>query len=31
MKPCVIFCAAEFDGRTLPIPADAFVIAADGG
>ena len=31
MKTCVIFCAAEFDGLLLPIPADALVIAADGG
>lgn len=31
MKPCVIFCAAEFDGLLLPIPEDALVIAADGG
>ena len=31
MKTCVIFCAAEFDGLMAPVPADAFVIAADGG
>lgn len=31
MKPCIIFCAAEFDGLMAPLPADAFVIAADGG
>ena len=31
MKPCIIFCAAEFDGLLSPIPADALVIAADGG
>ena len=31
MKDCVIFCAGEFSGLTEPIPADAFVIAADGG
>lgn len=31
MKPCVIFCAAEFDGLLFPIPEDALVIAADGG
>ena len=28
---CVIFCAAEFDRLARPIPADAWVIAADGG
>ena len=31
MKPCVIFCAAAFDGLLSPIPSDALVIAADGG
>ena len=31
MKPCIIFCAAGFDGLLCPIPADALVIAADGG
>lgn len=31
MKPCILFCAAEFDGLLFPIPEDAFVIAADGG
>ena len=31
MKQCVIFCAAGFDGLLAPIPADALVIAADGG
>ena len=31
MKQCVIFCAAGFDGLIAPIPADALVIAADGG
>ena len=31
MKPCIIFCAAGFDGLLSPIPADALVIAADGG
>ena len=31
MKTCVIFCAAGFDGLLSPIPADALVIAADGG
>ncbi len=31
MKTCIIFCAAEFDGLAAPIPADALVIAADGG
>ncbi len=31
MKPCVIFCAAEFQGLLEPIPADALTIAADGG
>ena len=31
MKPCVIFCAAGFDGLLFPIPEDALVIAADGG
>lgn len=31
MKPCVVFCAAEFDRLLAPIPADALVIAADGG
>ena len=31
MKPCVIFCAAEFDGLLFPIPENALVIAADGG
>ncbi len=31
MKPCIIFCAAEFDTLIAPIPPDAFIIAADGG
>ena len=31
MKPCIIFCAAGFDGLLSPIPDDALVIAADGG
>ncbi len=31
MKTCIIFCAAGFDGLLSPIPADALVIAADGG
>ena len=31
MKPCVIFCAAGFDGLLSPIPDDALTIAADGG
>ena len=31
MKQCVIFCAGEFSGLLQPIPADSFVIAADGG
>ena len=31
MKPCVIFCAAGFDGLLSPIPEDALTIAADGG
>ena len=31
MKHCIIFCAAGFDGLLEPIPADALVIAADGG
>ena len=31
MKTCIIFCAAGFDGLLAPIPADALVIAADGG
>ncbi len=31
MSDCVIFCAAGFDGLIGPIPADALVIAADGG
>lgn len=31
MTPCVIFCAAEFDGLLFPIPENALVIAADGG
>ncbi len=31
MKPCVIFCAAEFDGLAAPIPEAALTIAADGG
>lgn len=30
-KSCVIFCAGGFDGLLAPIPAEAFVIAADGG
>ena len=31
MKPCIIFCAAGFDGLLSPIPDNALVIAADGG
>lgn len=31
MKPCIIFCAAGFDGLLCPIPDDALTIAADGG
>ena len=31
MKHCIIFCAAGFDGLLEPIPADALLIAADGG
>ena len=31
MKPCIIFCAAGFDGLRCPIPDDALTIAADGG
>ena len=31
MKPCIIFCAAAFDGLLFPIPNNALVIAADGG
>ena len=31
MKPCIIFCAAGFDGLIAPIPEDALTIAADGG
>ena len=31
MKPCIIFCAAGFDGLLAPIPDNALVIAADGG
>ena len=31
MKPCIIFCAAGFDGLLSPIPDDALTIAADGG
>ena len=31
MKPCVIFCAAGFDGLLSPIPENALTIAADGG
>ena len=31
MKPCIIFCAAEFDGLLSPIPENSLVIAADGG
>ena len=31
MKPCIIFCAAGFDGLLSPIPAEALTIAADGG
>ena len=31
MKPCIIFCAAGFDGLLFPIPENALVIAADGG
>ena len=31
MKPCIIFCAAGFDGLLAPIRSDALTIAADGG
>ena len=31
MKPCIIFCAAQFDGLLFPIPENALVVAADGG
>ena len=31
MKPCLIFCAAAFDGLLFPIPENALLIAADGG
>lgn len=31
MGKCIIFCAAEFDRLLLPVSADDFVIAADGG
>ena len=31
MGRCIIFCAAAFDGLILPIQAEDFVIAADGG
>ena len=31
MKPCIIFCAAGFDGLLAPIPENALTIAADGG
>ena len=31
MKPCIIFCAAGFDGLLCPIPENALTIAADGG
>lgn len=31
MKPCVIFCAAEFDRLLAPIDENALIIAADGG
>ena len=31
MKPCIIFCAAGFDGLLSPIPENSLVIAADGG
>ena len=31
MKPCIIFCAAAFDGLLFPIPENALTIAADGG
>ena len=31
MKPCIIFCAAGFDGLLSPIPDNALTIAADGG
>ena len=31
MKPCIIFCAAGFDGLLSPIPENALTIAADGG
>lgn len=31
MGSCVIFCAAEFDRLVLPIGAEDYIIAADGG
>ena len=31
MGKCIIFCAAGFDSLALPIEADDYVIAADGG
>ena len=31
MKSCLIFGAAEFDGRLESFPSDALIIAADGG
>ena len=31
MKSCIIFCAGEFNGATLPITKDDYIIAADGG
>ena len=30
MKPCIIFCAAGFDGLLSPIPDNALTIAACG-
>lgn len=31
MGKCLIFCAAEFDALAMPVAADDFVLAADGG
>lgn len=31
MKSCIIFCAGEFNGATLPITKNDYIIAADGG
>ncbi len=31
MRSCVIFCAGGFDRLAFPIPAEALIIAADGG